>query len=290
MELCSRWMQLSTFFPFYRNHNVISAISQEAFRWESVITATKTAMKARFALLPYIYTLFWKANTQADTVMRALAWEFPNDPSLADADRQFFLGPSILVTPVLDQGATSVKGAFPGLTEGTDVYYDWYNHSSVAVPVTKNTTIQAPLGHIPVYIRGGAVLACQQMMLTTRDARKTGWSVLVAPGVSGTSVGTVYLDDGESIKPNATKVVSLSAKGLQLNATIQGNYPGLDTALGNVTFLGVKSRPNNLQAMLNGMAVGNATYNETSGSVFVTGMNGMLAVKAWSGNWMLSVG
>ena len=125
MELCNRWMQLSAFFPFYRNHNTLNAISQEAFRWESVITATKTAMAVRFALLPYMYTLFWYANTRGDTVMRALAWEFPNDPSLADADRQFFLGPSVLVTPVLEQGATSVNGVFPGLVEGTDVFYDW---------------------------------------------------------------------------------------------------------------------------------------------------------------------
>lgn len=27
--------------------------------------------------------------------MRALAWEFPHDPSLAAADRQFFLGPAV---------------------------------------------------------------------------------------------------------------------------------------------------------------------------------------------------
>ena len=290
MELCNRWMQLSALFPFYRNHNVLSAVDQEAFRWESVIKATKTAMGVRFALLPYMYTLFWQANKSGSTVMRALAWEFPNDPSLADADRQFFLGRSILVTPVLTQGATSVEGVFPGLVEGTDVYYDWYNLSSVAMSGVKNVTIEAPLGHLPVFVRGGAVLACQQMRMTTRDARGTGWSVLVAPGVGGMSEGMIYLDDGESIKPNATKVVSMSASGLQLNVTVQGMYEGLDTMLGNVTFLGVKSKPKGLGAMLNGMSVGNATYDEVSGSVVVGGMNGALAEKAWSGNWMLSVG
>lgn len=184
------------FFPFYRNHNTLSTIGQEAYRWSSVITAAKTAMAIRFNLLPYLYTLFYHAHTRGDTVMRALAWEFPNDPSLAAADRQFFLGPAILVTPVLTQGSTTVDGVFPGLAEGTDCYYDWYNHSSIAVPDIQNTTIQAPLGHIPVYIRGGHVLAMQQSgssILTTRDARKTGWSILVALGVDGMARGNFIL-------------------------------------------------------------------------------------------------
>lgn len=39
-------------------------------------------MNIRYSLLPYTYTLFYKANSAGETVLRALAWEFPNDPSL----------------------------------------------------------------------------------------------------------------------------------------------------------------------------------------------------------------
>jgi alpha-glucosidase len=160
-ELCNRWMQLSAFFPFYRNHNVLSAIPQEAYRWASVIDATKTAMSIRFNLLPYMYTLFHLASTSGSTVMRALAWEFPNDPALAAADRQFMLGPAILVTPVLEPQASSVDGVFPGLGHGV-VWYDWYTQSAVPVSgggeYSPNVTISALLGHIPVYIRGGSIL------------------------------------------------------------------------------------------------------------------------------------
>lgn len=52
-ELCNRWMQLSAFLPFYRNHNVIGAVSQEPYRWDSVAEASRVAMQARYSLLPY---------------------------------------------------------------------------------------------------------------------------------------------------------------------------------------------------------------------------------------------
>ncbi|KAL9116184.1 MAG: hypothetical protein Q9227_000555 [Pyrenula ochraceoflavens] len=286
-ELCNRWMQLSAFFPFYRNHNTLSANSQEAYVWASVAEATKTAMNVRFQLLPYMYTLFHLAHTTGSTVMRALAWEFPNDPTLAAADRQFMLGPAILVTPVLVQGATSVQGVFPGLIEGTDSYFDWYTQSPVPVPSMANTTIDAPLGHIPVYLRGGNVLALQQPAMVTRDARQTPWSVVVALGVNGTAAGTLYLDDGESITPNATKSVTFSATSSSLTAGVSGTYAD-SNPLSNVTVLGVKSAPTGVK--LNGMSVQGGQYDAQDQRFFIGGLdNATQSVGgAWAGNWTLT--
>lgn len=202
-ELCNRWMQLSAFFPFYRNHNVLSASSQEPYVWESVIEATKKAITIRYLLLPYIYTTFHLAHTSGSTVLRALAWEFPNEPLLANADRQFLLGRSILVTPVLNQGSITVDGVFPGVGYG-EVWYDWYNQSAISAGPGQNITIDAPLGHIPVYIRGGSVLPTQEPGLTTTASRKNPWGIIAALGVGGEASGALYIDDGESIKPNTT--------------------------------------------------------------------------------------
>ena len=141
--------------------------------------------------------------------MRALAWEFPNDPSLANADRQFLLGGSLMVTPVLVQGVTSVNGVFPGIADG-EIWYDWYTHEVMKAAAGVNTTIDAPLGHIPVYIRGGSVLPIQEPAMTTRDSRKNPWGLLVALSVEGSAIGNLYLDDGESITPNATMWIDVS--------------------------------------------------------------------------------
>lgn len=211
MELCNRWMQVSAFFPFYRNHNTLTAASQEPYLWESVAEASRDAMAIRYSLLPYIYTTFAQAHETGSTVMRAMAWEFPGEPWLADADRQFLLGPAVLVTPVLAQGATTVDGVFPGTGDGVTVWYDWYNRTAVTgVARGQNVTLDAPLGHIPVHIRGGSVVPTQEAALTTRDSRASPWGLLVALDLTGAAEGTLYLDDGVSVTPNATTWVAVS--------------------------------------------------------------------------------
>lgn len=284
-ELCNRWMQLSAFFPFYRNHNVLSAISQEPYRWASVAEASKAAMKIRYALLPYMYTLFQQAHTTGSTVMRALAWEFPNDPTLAAVDTQFLLGPSLMIVPVLAPQATSVKGVFPGIKQG-EVWYDWYTQAAVDAQPHVNTTIAAPLGHIPVFVRGDSVLPMQEPALTTRDARNTPWTILAALGDKGTASGELYLDDGESITPNATLTVTFKATKSSLSAEPCGNWHEKN-ALGKVDVLGVSHKPHGVT--LNGKAVPDASvhYNATSNVLSVTDLQDMTSKGAFASSWVL---
>lgn len=75
-------------------------------------------MQIRYSLPLYMYHLFYLAHTTVSTVMRALACEWPNDPSLANIDNQFLLGPSLIIVPVLGQGSTEAKGVFPGIGKG----------------------------------------------------------------------------------------------------------------------------------------------------------------------------
>ncbi|KAL8779443.1 MAG: hypothetical protein Q9194_001451 [Teloschistes cf. exilis] len=296
-ELCNRWMQLSAFFPFYRNHNTLTADPQEAYVWASVAEATRTAMSIRFSLLPYMYTLFYLAHNTGSTVMRALAWEFPNDPSLAAADRQFFLGPAILVTPVLDQGATSVDGVFPGTTRDGEVYYDWYTLAPQS-NTKGNVTIEAPLGHIPVYLRGGYVIPTQEPAMTTRDARKNPWGLIAALSSEGAASGELYVDDGESVVQNATLFVThwrgiitdakeqFTASNNALHAAARGSYNDTNP-LANVTVLGVQNPVTSVT--LNGADVASqgVKYNESSKALQVTGLNGLTTGGAWKEDWVL---
>jgi alpha-glucosidase len=285
-ELCSRWMQLSAFFPFYRNHNTLSANSQEPFRWESVASASRTAMHIRYSLLPYMYTLFHQAHTTGSTVMRALAWEFPNEPQLAGVDTQFLLGPNILVTPVLEPQVDTVKGVFPGLVDGGS-WFDWYTGRRVEAEAGVNTTIPAPLGHIPVFVRGGAVLPLQEPGYTTTESRNNPWGLIVALDAQGCASGSLYVDDGESLEPAETLNVSFAASSAQLKAEVQGAFKDTN-ALGNVTILGVSGNVGDVK--LNGEAVdqNKVEFDQDARVLRLSGLNDLTSGGAWQGSWTLS--
>lgn len=56
------------------------------------------------------YTLFANASLYGTPPVRALFFEFPQEPELLAVDRQFMVGRDILVTPVLTPNVTSVSG------------------------------------------------------------------------------------------------------------------------------------------------------------------------------------
>lgn len=102
--LCQRWMQLGAFYPFSRNHNTDNGIDQDPVAFgQEVIDSSRTALQIRYSLLPYLYTLFWKAHTNGDTVARPLFFEFTNDTTTYGIDDQFLWGPAFMICPVLKE-------------------------------------------------------------------------------------------------------------------------------------------------------------------------------------------
>ena len=125
--------------------------------------------------------------------------------------------------------------------------------------------------------------------MTTRDARLTPWSLLVALGVDSTATGSVYLDDGISITPNATKIVTFKASSGSISASIKGSYVD-GNSLSNVTIMGVMSAPSSASITLNGKDVGGGVYNATGKTFFIGNLDSVTSSGAWAADWSLSYG
>lgn len=107
-ELCRRWLQLGAFYPFSRSHNNDGSPDQDPGYFAEngnpeVTKAAVESLRARYQLLHYLYTRFYRSNVNGETLVRPLHHEFPQDVPARSVDTQFLLGPSILVNPFLNE-------------------------------------------------------------------------------------------------------------------------------------------------------------------------------------------
>ncbi|KAF8898025.1 glycosyl hydrolases family 31-domain-containing protein [Gymnopilus junonius] len=268
-ELCNRWMQLAAFTPFFRNHNVKGAISQEPYRWDSVANASRTAISIRYSLLPYWYTLFANASTSGSPPIRALFYEFTNEPELFSVDSQFLVGRDILVTPVLEPNVSTVSGIFPG--RGNVIWRDWYTHNVVESTPGQPTLLSAPLGHINVHIRdGAAILLHTQPGYTIEETRQGPYSLIISQSAKGVAHGTAYIDDGISHPPGPNRILEFSSTKNAVVISSAGSFHVVQK-LQDVTVLGVSSRPKSVT--VNGQNVQGWTYEAQQDKLVVASVN-----------------
>ncbi|XP_064607330.1 maltase-glucoamylase-like [Liolophura sinensis] len=195
-ELCTRWMQLGAFYTFSRNHNGIGNIPQDpAALGEDVAAMSQMALRARYLLLPYLYTLFHKSHTLGNTVLRPLHHEFPRDKMALGIDRQFMWGPALLISPILEKGQTQLSIYFPAST-----WYDFYTGESLSDTGGETVTILVgPQTHIPLHLRGGHVLPFQYPGNNTSNSRKNPIQLMITLDKAGQASGDFFWDDGESV-------------------------------------------------------------------------------------------
>lgn len=68
---------------------------------EESVDVLRFFVRLKCRLMPYLYTAAVEAHTAGIPVMRPMLLEFPDDPASDTLDRQYLLGPSLLVAPVL---------------------------------------------------------------------------------------------------------------------------------------------------------------------------------------------
>ncbi|CAF1116340.1 unnamed protein product [Didymodactylos carnosus] len=180
-QLCQRWMQEGAFNPFFRNHNG-EFIDQDPGSWSPpVVESNRKVVETRYTLLPYLYTLFYRAHIMGGTVVRSMAHEFPEDSQCWSLDEQFLWGKHLHIAPVIYENHVEKEIYFSGLNSN-ERWYNYYTGEEMYQTADGSSyiTVPAPLNYLPLYLRGGAIIPHQKHALNTQKSE-------------------LYWDDGESI-------------------------------------------------------------------------------------------
>ncbi|KAI8999776.1 glycosyl hydrolases family 31-domain-containing protein [Gaertneriomyces semiglobifer] len=211
-ELLLRWYQLGAFQPFFRAHAHIDAKRREPWLFGPTWTHhIRNAIRERYKILPYLYTLFWEASSTGMGVMRPMMYEFPSDSRTYAMDTQYMLGSALLVTPVTTPDQHTVDVYLPPNT----TWFDYHSHTPyVSSSTGKTVSLSTPMDHIPVLVRAGSVVPTRSRVRRSSSLMKHDPYTLLIALDRGVAKGRLYIDDGrtEAYQSGMYKVVDVNVE------------------------------------------------------------------------------
>jgi len=211
-ELYLRWFQMACFFTFCRTHSSNNTEHRTPWMYgDPTLSGIRDALKLRYRLIPYLYTLTWETAQTGATPVRPVFWNDAENAALWSVDDEFLLGNSLLVCPALEKGQRSRTAILP---KG-----HWYDFWSDRL-LEGNSTVEldAPLEHIPLLVKAGHILPMVEKLELTLH--------LYPPQMEAHTT-TLYSDAGDGYDASRLDRFQVRREdhGIEVIWEQQGEYP-----------------------------------------------------------------
>ncbi len=221
-ELFVRWVQAGVFHPRFTIHSYNADGTVNApWMHPDVLPIVQDWIRFRYALIPYLYSLFAEAAETGQPIIRPLVYAFPDaPPAMLRESFVFMLGPGLLVAPVLEPGVRTWPVDLPPGTR----WYDWYSGALHQGRVIAD----APLSKVPLLAREGSLIPTGKVMPYVGAAPDDRRVIHAFPHQqTGTAAFTLYEDDGltavESVgQVRVTIRLYAAADALRFDVTHEG--------------------------------------------------------------------
>ncbi|KAI6778970.1 Alpha-glucosidase-like protein [Emericellopsis cladophorae] len=127
-ELLLRWIQLGCHSPRFAincfktgSDNKVGDVI-EPWMYPSITHLVRKAIKRRYAMIPYLYSLMLKSHKTAIPPQRWTGWGYEADPEIwtpeiMDGEKQYWLGDALLVGGVYEAGESKARVYLPKASE-----------------------------------------------------------------------------------------------------------------------------------------------------------------------------
>ncbi|MFK8213844.1 glycoside hydrolase family 31 protein [Haloferax volcanii] len=170
-ELFKRWMEVGAFIPYFRNHTDTHEkqdpdLPRNQHPWtfgEEAVDITKKYTELRYKLLPYLYNEFRDSSESGKPIFQPLVYQFQDDDEVRDIADQFLFGDDMLLAPVVEAGAAERDVYLPDGETWVDF---WTNE---AYDGGQWMTVDAPIDHLPIYVRTDSVIPMREVQQYTGE-------------------------------------------------------------------------------------------------------------------------
>jgi alpha-glucosidase (family GH31 glycosyl hydrolase) len=214
-ELHVRWFQFGTFCPSFRAHGRTwhlrlpwgwntGQLGHEELRGYTggaghpdpselrnalVEPIVRKYLELRYRLLPYKYSTAKECAETGLPMIRALWLHYPDDSTAVSCGDQFLWGRDILVSPVVEKGATSRKLYLP-----RGQWIDFW--TGQRIDGGREIVREVDLETMPLHVRAGAIIPMGPVKEYVEQQMTAPATLVVYPGADGSYVH--YEDDGKS--------------------------------------------------------------------------------------------
>ena len=217
-ELYLRWLEFASYTTFFRTHSLDLNSPRQPWTYGQPYTSMAQAIIGQhYYILPYLYTLMQQSSQSGAAVLAPLLYYFPTDVQTYSQDQEYMLGPSLLVAPVVQQGATSRTVYLPAGANWIDYY------SEANYPGGQVINVNAPIDRIPLFVRAGSIIPAGPNLQYVTDNSVPPLAIAdIYPGSD--SSFTLYEDDGismnyvtgSSLQTNISKTTSSNGASVQI--------------------------------------------------------------------------
>ena len=193
-ELLSRWMQVGTFTPLFRNHSTIGSREQEPWAFDEITEEiNKKYIKLRYKFIPYLYDMMHKCEKSGAPIIRPLLYNYQNDKKTYEINDEFMFGDNVLVSPVVEQGARQKLVYLPKGNSWID-YWTGEEFEGGQYIIK-----DAPLDICPIYIKTMSIISNGEDVnyIGEKDTECLNLSIYLCDK-KGKGKYIAYNDDGES--------------------------------------------------------------------------------------------